>query len=474
MPAQEETKKNTRSRARTKSQSTGPFVDHHAAMEFLNSTINVERVRPDKVDSEVWKIDRMHALMRELGDPQDTIEIVHIAGSKGKGSTCNMLEGALQGCGYTTGVFTSPHLIDVRERVRIGGIPISENEFDVALASCRAAANAIEKKHGPATYFEILTALALVVFAQQAVDMAIIETGLGGRLDCTNIVKPKVVALTQIQLEHTQVLGNTIEEIAAEKAGIIKPDSIAISVPQEESVIGVFREHADKHGSPLFVLGQDMIFTKRFQSGIQSGPSGLVCVGDDETGFEHVTVPLIGMHQAPNCALALAVISHLRHMGHDLPERGVVAGLAQINERGRLECVLERPRIYIDGAHTPESVRSVIQAIAAHLDYDSLIVVFGCAADKDAQGMIDALGTGADKVIFTSSNANPRAMDPHELHGLCNESQAVMSETAPSVKDAINAAASVCDHGQDLILVTGSFYVIGEAKQLIESRPVRR
>ncbi len=465
---------NNSTRKRTKSRSTGPFVNHDAAIEFLNSTINIERVRPDKVSSDVWKLDRMRALMSVLGDPQDVLEIVHIAGSKGKGSTCNMLEGMLQGCGYTTGVFTSPHLVDVRERIRVAGFPITEQAFDEALAECRNAAHKIEKEHGKATYFELLTALALLVFAQQAVDVVVLETGLGGRLDCTNIVKPRVVGLTKIQLEHTQILGDTIEQIAAEKAGIIKPGCVAITVPQEEEVIGVFRSKAEEVGANLNVLASDIIYTQRFQSGIQTGPSGLVCVGDEESGFEHVAVPLMGMHQAGNCALALAIVIHLRESGHILPERGVIAGLTQIDPRGRLECVMERPRIYIDGAHTPDSVRSAIQAVAAHLDYDSLIVVFGCSNDKDIPGMIEALSTGADKVIFTRATSNPRAMDPEELRSACLGNNGVMSESAPTVKEAINAAAHVCDHGQDLILVTGSFYVVGEAKHLIESKLARR
>jgi dihydrofolate synthase/folylpolyglutamate synthase len=461
-------------RKRTAARTSGPFVSHDAAIAFLNSTINIERVRPDKVSSEVWKLDRMRALMSELGDPHNALVIIHIAGSKGKGSVCNMLEGALQGCGYTTGVFTSPHLIDVRERVRVGGVPINETSFDDALALCRTAAAAIEKEHGKATYFELLTALALLVFAQQAVDLVILETGLGGRLDCTNIVNPAIVGLTSIQLEHTEILGDTLEKIAAEKAGIIKPNAFAISVPQEERVIEVFRTKSDETGTTLSVLGEDIIYTDRFQSGIKGGPSALVCVGDEHNGFEHMTVPLLGMHQAQNCGLALAILARLRTMGYDIPERGVSAGLTQIDRRGRLEQVLERPRIFVDGAHTPDSVRAVLQATAAHLDYDSLIVVFGCASDKDIDGMIDALATGADKVIFTRAQSNPRAADPEELRSRCVASNAIMCESAPCVRDAINAAAAACDHGQDLILITGSFYLVGETKQLVESRPARR
>lgn len=460
-------------RKRTATRGSGPFVNHEAAIAFLNSTVNIERVRPEKISSEVWKLDRMRALMSALGDPQDGLQIIHVAGSKGKGSTCNMLEGALEGCGYTTGVFTSPHLVDVRERVRIGAVPIAESMFDEALAACRNAAANIEKAHGKPTYFELLTGLALLVFAQQAVDLAIIETGLGGRLDCTNIINPIIVGLTSIQLEHTQILGDTLEKIAGEKAGIIKPGSFAISVSQSESVIEIFRRTAEDTGAYLQVLAQDIVYTERFQSGIRGGPSVLVCVGDDEHAFDHVTVPLLGMHQASNCGLVLAVLARLRALGYTLPERGVCAGLELVERRGRLEQVIERPRLYVDGAHTPDSVRCLLQAAAAHIDYDSLIVIFGCANDKDINGMIEALGTGADKVIFTRATGNPRAVDPADLYARCMSRKRMMCETAPDVRAAINAAAAACDHAQDLILVTGSFYLVGETKTLVESRPAR-
>lgn len=463
---------------RSGSRGASPFVNHEAAIAFLNATTNIERVRPDRIGSEVWKLDRMRALMSALGDPQEGLEIVHIAGSKGKGSVCNMLEGALEGCGYTTGVFTSPHLVDIRERVRVGGVPITEPAFDGALALCRSAAGSVEGEHGKATYFELLTALALVVFAEQAVDLVVLETGLGGRLDCTNVVQPRVVGLTSIHLEHTQILGDTLELIAGEKAGIIKPGTVAISVAQDPGVLEVFRNQAESVGASLRVLGEGIdggvLYTERFQSGVRGGPNAFVCVGEEGVGFEHVGVPLMGMHQAPNCGLVLAVLLALREMGFDVPEIGVLAGLAQVRPRARLEQVLDRPRIMIDGAHTPESVRSVMKAVAAHLDYDSLIVVFGCASDKDVGGMVDALAMGADKVVFTRSSNNPRACEPAYLLSRGQARGGYMCESAPGVREAINNAAAACDPAQDLILVMGSFYIAGEAKHLIESKLAKR
>ncbi len=451
----------------------GAFVNHEAALAYLDGMVNVERVRPEKVSSEVWKLDRMRALMGELGDPQDELDIVHIAGSKGKGSVCNMLECSLNACGYTTGVFTSPHLMDVRERIRISNHAISEALFDQGLAICRDAALRIEDEHGRVTYFELITAAALVVFAQQAVDLVVLETGLGGRLDCTNIVSPRVVGLTNIQLEHTQILGDTLEKIAAEKAGIIKPGVVAITTPQEAGVLGVFRERAAAAGGTLKVLGDEVLYTQRFQSGVTKGPHARVCVGEERDGFEHMSVPLMGMHQAENCGLALAIIIELRSFGFDLPERMVTAGLERVNRQGRLEQIMDKPRIVIDGAHTPASVRMALKAVSAHLEFDSLIVIFGCAGDKDIDGMLAELDRGADKVIFTRASNNPRAVDPGELLVRFTERCDAMADAKGTLRESINDAARAV-RGNDMILVIGSFYLAGEAKMLVESRAAQR
>jgi dihydrofolate synthase/folylpolyglutamate synthase len=474
-PSKRKSTSNQGKSRKPKREERGAFVNHQSAVDFLDSRINVERVRPDKVDSEVWKLDRMRALLSQLGDPHIGLEIVHIAGSKGKGSVCNTLECTLEACGYTTGVFTSPHLIDVRERIRIGTEPITEELFDQALEMCRDGAIAIEGEHGSATYFELITALSFVVFAQQAVDLVVLETGIGGRLDCTNVVSPRVCGLTSIHLEHTQILGDTLESIAAEKAGIMKPGAVTISAPQLDEVICIFKEKALASDTTLKLLGEDVAYSRRFQSGVGRGPHARVCVGEDSDGLEHMSVPLLGMHQADNCGLALAILLELRQHGFELPERMISAGLEQINRQGRLELVYEKPRILIDGAHTPESIRETLKAVGAHFDYDSLIVIFGCAADKDVDLMLTELDRGADKVLFTKASANPRAIEPDEL--LSRFSSDVeghaMAESKPCVKDAMNDAARAVA-GNDLILIMGSFYIAGEAKSLIQARKAKR
>ncbi len=451
----------------------GVFVDYQAALQYLNNRTNLEKARQDRVLADQFKLDRMRALAAALGNPQDALTIVHVAGSKGKGSTCEMVASCLQACGYTTGLFTSPHLVDVRERVRIGQEMVSAAIFADAMARVRNAERQIEPDHGAATFFEIVTALGLLIFAEQAVDAAVMEVGLGGRLDCTNIVTPAVVGLTSIQLEHTQILGDTLEKIAAEKAGIMKPGVVAISVPQEEGVLGVFRAKAAEVGALFRLLGEEVVYSCRFESAHGRGPHPRVCVGEEGKGFEHLSVPMLGEHQAANCGLALAILCELRGRGFRLPERSVAAGLERTPRQGRLEEIHAPPRIIVDGAHTPDSVRATLRAAGAHLRYDSMVVIFGCASDKDVDGMLRELSRGADKVIFTKSSLNPRAMDPTDLKDRFEAlPDASMAQVAPTLKDAINAAGRAVQP-TDVILILGSFYLAGEAKALFAEKKTR-
>lgn len=456
----------------TKSRRGGAFTSYQAALKYLDERPNLERVRQDKLDADTFKLDRLRAILDKLDSPQRDLKFVHVAGSKGKGSTVEMLTSALEACGYAVGVFTSPHLIDVRERIRLGRAPIAENAFSAAMSRVRCASEAIPKKFGDATFFELLTAAAFVYFAEQAVDLAILETGLGGRLDCTNVVMPEVCGLTEIQLEHTSILGDTVEAIAREKAGIMKPGVTAITAPQKPEVIEVFRDVAEQTGATLAVLGEDVEYSCRFESSHDRGPHARICVSTERSEFEHISVPLGGEHQAPNCGLALAILDKLRERGFETPERDVAAGLAQTPSNGRMEIIHAQPRVMIDGAHNPESVEALVKAIGAQVKYDSMVVIFGCASDKNIGGMLEQIGRGADKIIFTRSGENARAADPAELRRMYEEQTGKMAQTAPDLKDAINTAARAVGR-DDLILVTGSFYLAGEAKRLLEEKKRR-
>jgi dihydrofolate synthase/folylpolyglutamate synthase len=408
----------------------------------------------------------MAALLDELGNPQRDVKCVHVAGSKGKGSVVEMTASCLTACGYATGVYTSPHLVDVRERIRIGTEQIPYTAFAKLTQKVGEAAESLKKKHGEATYFEILTAMALCYFAEQAVDIAVVEVGLGGRLDATNLVHPEVTAITAIQLEHTSILGDTLEKIAREKAGIFKAGVTALTIPQSAGVLSVLREEAARLNAPLEVVGQDLDFSYRFEATPELGPHARVCLTTHRSNFEHLPVPLRGEHQAANCGLALAILDKLRDRGFETPERKVAAGLAKTSSDGRLEIIGRSPRVVLDGAHTPDSIQCLVRAIGAHIRYDSMVVIFGCAADKDVKTMLSKIALGADKIIFTRASGNPRAADPRELLRRFAEISPKMAQAAKTLPDALSIARRAA-HGDDLICITGSFYIAGEAKKLL-------
>ncbi|HED54690.1 MAG TPA: bifunctional folylpolyglutamate synthase/dihydrofolate synthase [Phycisphaerales bacterium] len=431
----------------------------------LGALPNLERKRQDGIGLESFKLDRMRALLDAMGNPHHGLSMVHVAGSKGKGSTVEMLSACLGGCGYGVGVYTSPHLVDVRERIRIGMQPIEEADFVQLFNRVVQAGQRIEAEFGSPSYFEVLTAMALAHFAAQAVDVAVIEVGLGGRLDSTNVISPILTCITHIQLEHTHILGDTLQQVAREKAGIFKPGVPAITVDQDPAVLETLREVAETVGCPLVVLGDEVGFNERFEADGEHGPHIRVGLMSHRGDYEHMAVPIPGKHQASNCGLALAALDQLREFGFDVPEVRVAEGLAHTARHGRVEQVWPAPRTIIDGAHTPESVEALVRAIGAHIRYDSMVVVFGCSQDKEIDGMLCEIARGADKIIFTTSSDNPRAADPESLKGRYTELTGKMAQVEPDVRAAINTAARAVGKG-DLICITGSFYVAGEAKRL--------
>jgi len=441
------------------------------ALEFLRSRVNVEQTRPSQVDSaNVFNLERMTALMESLGDPQKLIRTIHVAGSKGKGSVCEMTASALQACGYGVGLYTSPHLVDLTERIRINQREIAHPEFCELLERAVDAAEDLPKRLGDVTYFEFLTAIAFQHFAEQAVDIAVIEVGMGGRVDATNVITPEVTAITAIQKEHAELLGDTLEKIAAEKAGIIKAGVPCVTVPQDEKVMEVLRAKAAEVQTRLEVLNQEIDFTFRLEASHDIGPHARVCLSSPRSNFEHVPVPLKGEHQAFNCGLVLAILDRLRERGTETPEGKVAAGLAKTPSNGRLELVHQSPRVYVDGAHNPESMQALMKAVGSHVRYDSMVVVFGCAADKDVTGLLSAVATGADKIFFTKAEGMGRAADPRELHRKFVELGGKMAQHCPTLKEAIRSAGNAVSRAGDIILITGSFAVAGEAKRLLREK----
>lgn len=460
----------------------GPVLGTYAAaLKWLHDRTDVERISPSRLAHDTFKLDRMHALMGLLDNPHRAFRSVHIAGTKGKGSTCMMTATCLEACGYTVGLYTSPHLIDLRERIQLNRKMISQAEFTrVAQRVADAAANLDDAQddapdHEPGTppaeptFFELVTAIAFVYFAEQAVDAAVVEVGLGGRLDSTNVLTPEVTAITSISLDHTQILGDTVEKIAREKAGIFKPGVPALVTQAKPPVLQVFREVAGETGAPLQVVGIDVDFSLRYENNPKEGTLIRVNLSTERNTFEHLVVPLRGEHQAGNCGLALAILDKLSERGFKTPANKVTRGLSMVKMPGRMELAWDSPRVLLDGAHNTDSLKCVIKAIGAHIPYDSMVVIFGCASDKDIDGMLKELGLGADKVIFTKVAGNQRARDERELARRFTEITGKMSQTAPDFATALGLAARAVGR-EDLICVTGSLHLVGEAKKYLDAK----
>ncbi|MEX1016178.1 MAG: folylpolyglutamate synthase/dihydrofolate synthase family protein [Phycisphaeraceae bacterium] len=445
-----------------RSSAAASITNYTTALRWLYEHTDFERMRLVNYNERTFNLDRMRKLLDLIGNPHEQLRCVQVAGTKGKGSTCAMLASMLQHSGYGVGLYTSPHLIDLRERITINGQMVAYND----VAEIFKLIASVEDKFGeqPPTFFEIMTAAALKHFADQAVDVAVLETGLGGRLDCTTVVNPLVTGITRISLDHMNILGSDLASIAREKAGIFKPGVPALSVEQTPEVEAVLREVAEDVGAPLQFTGNEIDFSYRFEANRELGPHTRVCVTTATSKFEHLPVPLRGEHQAYNCGLALAMLDKLKEHEFNLPEEQVIAGLTKTELHGRMEQVWSEPRIIVDGAHNAASITALIRALGAHISYDSLVMIFGCGQDKDVEGMLKQIALGADKVIFTRAKANPRAMEPSDLMTQFGEVSGKMAQTAPTLPDAMKLAARAVSR-EDLVIVCGSFYIAGEARK---------
>jgi dihydrofolate synthase/folylpolyglutamate synthase len=460
------------------------YDDAHA---YLMQAVDLERAVAREALRDEYKLDRMRALCAKLGDPQNEVRSVHIAGTKGKGSTCEMVATCLEHCGYAVGLYTSPHMVDIRERVRLNRRQITTEQFVEAACKVAAAAERLEPPMGRCTFFELTTAMAFQHFADMAVDVAVVEVGLGGLLDCTNVIMPEVAAVALIGMDHTEILGSTIESIATQKGGIYKPGVPALAIEQSKPAIEALRACAQRAGSPFEVVGKDIEFTCRYEvpparrpvraSADQArtfGPVAHVTLASERNLYEHVPVPLLGEHQAQNAGLALAVLDKLSERGFSCPAPAVTAGMEAVRLPGRFELLNTSPRLLLDGAHNPESMQALMKTISQQLPSDSMVCLFGCAADKDAASILRFVAGGADKVIFVAASGNARAAKPADLQRRFDAiSDGKMSQTAASVKDGLDVAVRAAGR-EGLVCVTGSFYIVGEVKRLLAEKLGKR
>ena len=436
-------------------------------MKYLFDCTDYERQRKLRYNVTTFNLDRMEELLKSVGDPHKKIKTIHIAGTKGKGSTATMLARMIEANAYKVGLYTSPHVTTLHERIVVNSKMISQKEMLGLINRIHGPVEKLSKKGKSPTFFEIITAMAFMHFLDKKVDLAIVETGLGGRLDSTNVIAPAVVGITSISLDHQNLLGDTIDSIAKEKAGVIKAGIPVVTVDQDPRAMRVLKKQASSVNAPFSVTGRDIDFSYRFESSREHGPHTRICVTTPTSCFEHLRVPLPGEHQAINCGLALAMLDKLKGKGYEIDDEKAIAGLKTVSMVGRMELICQDPRIIIDAAHNAASIKALIQAIGQHIPYDSMIVIFGCNTDKDIRGMLTQLQYGADKVVFTRSNS-PKAVYPQDLADLYTEICGKMCQTAITVTEAVRIAKSAISR-EDLICITGSFYLVGQAKEQLQN-----
>jgi dihydrofolate synthase/folylpolyglutamate synthase len=450
-----------------------------AALQFLYGRIDYERTPPTGSGQQHFKLDRMRQLMARLGTPYQDLRVIHVAGTKGKGSTATMIGAVLTKAGHRTGVFTSPHLDRVEERIAVDGCPCSAAELVGLVDRLRPAVAAMDGESGEAggpTYFEITTAMALVYFVDKKVAAAVLEVGLGGRLDSTNVCHPRVAVITSISFDHTRQLGSTLELIATEKAGIIKPDVPVVSGVTAPEPREVIRSVCRRHGCRLAELGVDFDYVyrppKSLETVEQLGRIDFRHFGPEPSvACDEVPVKMAGKHQAANAAVALAVVVELRRQGWDVPDRAVREGLAEASCPARVELVARRPAVIIDAAHNVASVEALLGVLAESFSARRRLLVFATTREKDARGMLSRLAACFDDVIFTRYLSNPRAVPPEELEAIAAElslQRVRVCGDPASAWTAVREMAGV----DDLVCVTGSFFLAAEMRLECRTRPI--
>lgn len=437
------------------------FHTYDDAVAFLLGRINYER-NPTLADRQTFKLDRMRRLLELLGSPQDTIPAVHITGTKGKGSTAVMTAAALTAAGIRTGLYTSPHLERFEERMRVDGEMPTSAEFVEIAGRVADAVLRLDKEEDElaATYFETATALAWEFFVRRGAELVVLEVGLGGRLDATNVCRPSVVAITNVSRDHTALLGDTPAEIAFEKAGIIKPGVLCISGVEDVHAANVIRRVCSERQSPLLEI------EGRFEVLEAGNDRTLRQVRIDGSSWGALTVPLAGRHQAKNAAVSLHLLKALAEGGLSVTEDAIVTGWKNLKWPARVEVAGRNPTVVIDAAHNVASAEALVKALEEDFPPARRILLFAGSREKDLAGMLRQLAPAFDAVLLTAFRNNPRAMPPERLLAMW---QAVTDRPAQVVERSEEAFA-VCREmagDQDLICVTGSFFLAAEIRPLL-------
>ena len=383
-------------------------MNYSQAEEYLNSFINYEQIPGISYVQPGYSLKHVEELLNRMGNPQLAAMTIHIAGTKGKGSISAMIAQVLSSSGYKTGLYTSPHFHILRERISIDGSLISEAEFAAAMAEIKPFIESMRKDTAfrQLTYFEALTALAFAYFKKKQVDFQVLEVGLGGRLDATNVARPIICIITPISLDHTQILGNSLKEIAREKAGIIKPGCWVVLSPQPEEAASVISDICREKKAKVVQVGKDITWHK---IGGDLSPQSLVIEGRGNN--YQVSIPLSGDFQLENAASAVAALEVLGSAGFAISTADIARGLARVKWPGRFHILQEYPTVLVDGAHNVASIKRLVDNIKGYFAHKRIFLVFGTSCDKDIPGIINELVPLSPQVIVTRAAHSRAAPD---------------------------------------------------------------
>ncbi|MDO4534186.1 MAG: folylpolyglutamate synthase/dihydrofolate synthase family protein [Clostridium perfringens] len=429
-------------------------MNYSEAMEYIKNTAKFGMN---------FGLERVLKILEYLDNPQDKIKCIHVGGTNGKGSTTAMISSILREEGYKVGMYTSPYLEEFEERIQVNGENIKKDELASIVSEIKGAISKVDVlKFGAPTQFEIITALMFYYFAKEKVDYAVIEVGLGGRLDATNIINPILVVLTSISFDHMNILGNTLKEIAGEKAGIIKKNCTVVSYPQEEEALEVIKSKCKELNNKLIVVKKesikDVIINKdNFKQEI---------VIEVSKNTYDVKIPLLGSHQSLNCAVCLNAINALRNSGITIHDNSIRNGLLKVKWIGRMEPLKTNPLVVIDGAHNIDGIKKLRASIDKYFNYKNLILIVGILGDKQVNEMINIITRDAKNVIVTEPH-NYRAESSSVLYEKIRE-KGIECFDIEDYEEAYKKALSLAKD-DDLILVCGSLYMIGDMRKVIRN-----
>jgi dihydrofolate synthase/folylpolyglutamate synthase len=443
------------------------FTTYEQALDFLYNRINYERVQSSFYSAGDFKLNRMRGLLELLGNPQDQIPAVHIAGTKGKGSTAVMTASILRSAGFRVGLFTSPHLSKFEERIQVNGQQPTEAEVVDLVNQLLPAVAELDQQLGgmSPTYFELTTAMGWLFFRQQNSQIAVLEVGLGGRLDATNVCHPEVCVITSISRDHTHLLGSELQQIAREKAGIIKLGIPVVSGVLNSPAKEAIEEVCGQRNAALRLLSRDVHF--RFET--QSNDSEFVEIAIQETGAEdltHLPVPLLGEHQAHNAALAVMAIKELSKKGWTVSADAIRDGLRRVHWPARIEVVARNPTTIIDAAHNWASVSALVRTLDQQFPNQRRIAIFAATQDKDIAGLLRQLLPQFETIILTCYRSNPRGVPAEQLFALARSLGGRYVHLATHPQEAWNLATQLA-LPEDLICISGSFFIAAELRDVI-------